>query len=89
MIHAVAYVIPAFFITAVRVRAEQHTTRFQSGVQIQQLLARDMKQCGVGEHPVKIFIWQFELEEILLPYFTSEARAIAAKCAAPSKPTAL
>src|ERR1019366_3015329 len=30
-----------------------------------------MKQRGVGEHAIEIFFRQFELEEILLPYFAA------------------
>src|SRR5688572_262822 len=65
---------------AMRVRGEQHTTRFQGGVQFQQharqLLAGYMKQRRVGEYAVEMAIRQIELEEILLPYF---AAAVAAR----------
>src|SRR5271169_440673 len=75
MIHAVAPTIPAFLVMAVRVRAEQHTTRFQTCVQFQQharqLLARYMKQRGVGEYPIEMAIRQIKLEEILLPNFAA------------------
>ena len=62
-----------------RVRGEQHTTRFQGGVQLQQharqLLAGYMKQRRVGEHAVEMAIRQIELEEILLPYFAAAVGA--------------
>src|ERR1700737_3161323 len=79
MIHAVAPADPTFLVMAVRVRAEQHTTRFQTRVQFQQhaqqLLAGYMKQRGVGEHAIEMVIRQIELEEILLPYFAATAVA--------------
>src|SRR5918995_3710180 len=75
MIHAVAPTIPAFLVMAVRVRAEQNTTRFQTCVQFQQharqLLAGYMKQRGVGEYAIEMVVRQIELEEILLPYFAA------------------
>ena len=75
MIRAIAPPVPAFLVMAVRVRAEQHTTRFQSCVQFQQharqLLAGYMKQRGVGEHAIEMVIRQIELEEILLPHFAA------------------
>ena len=78
MIHPVASAIPAFFIMPARVRAKQHTT-LQSAVQFQQhprqLLARDMKQRGVGKHAVEILFRQLELEEILLPYVAAATGA--------------
>jgi hypothetical protein len=40
-----------------------------------QLLARDIKQRGVGKHEVEIFFRQLELEEILLPYFAAATGA--------------
>src|SRR5918999_3186003 len=64
---------------AMRVRGEQHTTRFQGGVQFQQharqLLAGYMKQRRVGEYAVEMAIRQIELEEILLPYFPAAVGA--------------
>src|SRR5712691_13570732 len=75
MIRAVASAVPAFLVVAARVRAEQHTARFQSCAQFQQharqLLAGHMKQRGVGEHAVEMVIRQIELEEILLPYLAA------------------
>src|SRR5271169_5976474 len=75
MIHAVAPTIPAFLVMAVRVRAEQHTTRFQTCMQFQQharqLLTRYMKQRRVGEYTIEIVIRQIELEKILLPDFAA------------------
>src|SRR5947208_3069263 len=57
---------------AARVRAEQHATRLQTCVQVQQharqLLAWYMKQRSVGEHAIEMVIRQIELEEILLPH---------------------
>src|SRR5271156_1523230 len=71
--HTIAPAVPAFLIIATRVRAEQHATRFQSGVQFQQharqFLPRDMKQRGVGEHTIEKFLRQCELKKILPPYF--------------------
>src|SRR5271167_2585636 len=59
----------------VRICAEQHTTRFQTCVQFhqhaRQLLARYMKQRGVGEYTIEIVIRQIELEKILLPDFAA------------------
>ena len=79
MIHAVAPAVPAFLVMAVRVRAEQHATRFQACMQFQQharqLLAGYMKQRGVGEHAIEMVIRQIELEEILLPYFAAAVGA--------------
>src|SRR5688572_30833723 len=64
---------------AMRVRGEQHTTRFQGGVQFQQharqLLAGHMKERRVGEYAVEMAIRQIELEEILLPYFAAAVSA--------------
>ena len=71
--HTIAPADPAFLIVATRVRAEQHAARFQSGVQFQQhaqqFLPRDMKQRGVGEHTIEMFLRQCELKKILPPYF--------------------
>src|SRR5580700_4551084 len=79
MIHAVAPAVPAFLVAAVRVRAEQHTTRLQSRVQFpqhtRQLLAGYMKQCRVSEHAIETVTRQVELEEILLPYFAAAVSA--------------
>ena len=73
MKRAIAPTGPAFFIIATGVRAEQHAARFQSGVQFQQnarqFLPRDMKQRGVGEHAIEMFLRQYELKKILPPYF--------------------
>ena len=64
---------------AMRVRGEQHTTRFQGGLQFQQharqLLAGYMKQRRVGEYAVEMAIREIELEEILLPYFPAAVGA--------------
>ena len=64
VIDAVPPAIPAFLITAMRVRTEQHTTRLQTCMQFQQhtrqLLARYMKQRGIGEYAVKMIIRQVE-----------------------------
>src|ERR1700730_11727700 len=64
---------------AARVRAEQHATRFQSRAQFQQharqLLARDMKQRGVGKYAIETVARQIELEEILLPHFAAAVDA--------------
>src|SRR5271169_3830588 len=71
--HTIAPVVPAFLIVATRVRAEQHAARLQSGVQFQQharqFLPRDMKQRGVGEHTIEMFLRQCELKKVLPPYF--------------------
>src|SRR5213082_216144 len=57
MICAVAPPVPAFFVMAARIGAEQHTTRFKTCVQFQQharqFLAWYMKQRGVGEHAIE------------------------------------
>ncbi len=75
MIHAVAPTVPAFLVMAVRVRTEQHTTRFQTCVQFQQharqLLTGHMKKRGIGEYAIEMVLRQIKLEEILLPYFAS------------------
>src|SRR6266849_5385004 len=79
MIRAVASAVPTFLVMAVWVRGEHHAARFQGCVQFQQharqLLARYMKQRGVGEHAVEMVIRQIELEEILLPHFTAAVGA--------------
>src|SRR5437762_13763769 len=79
MIEAVAPAVPAFLVMAARIRAEQHTSRFESRVQFQQharqLLAGYMKQRGVGEHAIEMVIRQIELEEILLPYVAATVGA--------------
>jgi hypothetical protein len=71
--HTIAPADPAFLIVATWVRAEQHAARFQSGVQFhqhaRQFLLRDMKQRGVGEHTIEMFLRQCELKKILPPYF--------------------
>jgi hypothetical protein len=55
-----------------------------------QLLAGYMKQRSVGEYTIEIAIRQIELEKILLPNFTAAVGTpMSAKCAAPSKPTAM
>jgi hypothetical protein len=49
-----------------------------------------MKQRSVGEYTIEIAIRQIELEKILLPNFTAAVGTpMSAKCAAPSKPTAM
>ena len=79
MIYAVAPAVPAFLVMAARVRAEQHATRFQTCVQVQQyarqLLAGYMKQRGIGEHAIEMVIRQIELEKILLPYVAAAVGA--------------
>src|SRR6185436_14058933 len=56
-----------------RVRGEQDAARLQGRVQLQQharqLPAGDVKERRVGEYAVETALRQFELEEILLPYF--------------------
>src|SRR3954467_2174545 len=73
VIDAVASAVPAFFVMAMRVGREQHTTRLERGVQLQQharqLLAGDMKERRVGEYAVETALRQLEFQEILLPYF--------------------
>src|SRR5262245_59666028 len=72
MIRAVAPLAPAFLVMATRIRAEENTAWFQTCFQFQQharqLLARYMKQRGVGEHAIEMVARQIELEEVLLPY---------------------
>src|SRR3954469_16625661 len=73
VIDAVASAVPAFFVMAMRVRREQHTTRLKRGAQLpqhaRQLLAGDVKERRVGEYAVETALGQRELQEILLPYF--------------------
>src|SRR3954466_15435025 len=58
---------------AMRVGREQHTTRLERGVQLQQhagqLVAGNMKERRVGEYAVETALGQLELQEILLPDF--------------------
>jgi len=72
---AVASAVPAFLVMAVRVRAEQHTSRFQRRAQFpqhaRQLLAGNMKQRGIGKHAIEMLIRQIEPEEILLPHLAA------------------
>jgi hypothetical protein len=52
VINAVASAVPAFLVMAMRVPGEQHTTRFQGGVQFQQHARRlpDLPRCDeLGE----------------------------------------
>src|SRR5450759_4013632 len=71
MVGAVAVPVPALVVVASWVGTEQYPIGFQRGVQFRQdtgqRLAWDMKQGGIGEHPVKVTRWQFKREEILLP----------------------
>src|SRR5207245_10594421 len=71
VVGAVALAVPAFLVTAVRIRAEQHPARFQRGPQLsehaRQLLARHVEQRRVGEHPVEARRRQLQPEEVLLP----------------------
>ncbi len=73
--YAVTPLVPAFLVIAAGVRAEQHPTRFQCRAQFQQharqLLARYMKQRGVGEYAVEPLIRQIDLEEVLVPHFAA------------------
>ena len=78
MIGTVAAMIPAFFVSPVRVGTEQHAAGLQCGTQLpqhaRQLLGRNMKQRGVGEYAVEAPVRQIELEKILLPDFASGFR---------------
>lgn len=58
---AVAMVLPALLVLAARIGAEQDTVRFERVPELpqdsRQLLARNMKECGVGKNAVKAFRW--------------------------------
>src|SRR5207249_11375765 len=71
VVGAVALAVPAFLVTAVRIRAEQHPARLQRCAQLsehaRQLLAWHVEQRRVGEHPVEARRRQLQPEEVLLP----------------------
>src|SRR5947207_1221307 len=71
VVGAVALAVPAFLVTAVRIRAEQHPARLERGPQLgkhaRQLLAWHVEQRRVGEHPVEARRRQLQPEEVLLP----------------------
>src|ERR1700692_838193 len=79
MVGAVASAIPAFFVVAARIGAEQHATGLQRGTQLpqhaRQLDARYVEQRCVGVDAVKVRLRQIESEKILLPYFAAAISA--------------
>src|ERR1043166_2794364 len=79
VVSAVAPAVPALFIVAARIGAEQHAARLQAGAQLpqyaRQLFARHVKQRGIGEYAVEISRRQVELEKVLLPHFAAAMSA--------------
>ena len=65
VIYAVPPAAPALLVAAARVRAEQHASRLETCVELQQhmrqLLAGHMKQRRVGEHAIETVTRQIEL----------------------------
>src|SRR5437773_10862776 len=71
VVGAVALAVPAFLVTAVRIRTEQYSARLERGPHLsehaRQLLAWHVEQRRVGEHPVEARRRQLQPEEVLLP----------------------
>ena len=64
-------VLPEFLVIAARIGAEQDTVRFERLPKLsenaRQLLARNMKECGVGKNAVKALGRESQIEKILMP----------------------
>src|SRR5256886_15928651 len=71
VVGAVPLAVPAFLVTAMRIRAEQHPARLERGPQLskhaRQLLAWHVEQRRGGEHPVEARRRQLQPGKVLLP----------------------
>ena len=72
VINAVAVAVPAFFVGAARVGAEQDAAWLECGVQLAknawERLARNVEERGIGKHAVKTALRQIEAKKTLLPH---------------------